>query len=476
MDGRLDLPGRRARSHDTRRSLWFTLWQATVSTALTLARGPAARLGARAVPLPRPVARAGARRSCRSSCPRSSSRPRSSRSSRTGSSAASWAILLAHVFFNVAVVVRVVGGFWARLDPRLWDAAATLGASPAQRRSAADAPAPRSGARVGGVDRVPLLLHLVRRDRHPRRPALRDARDGDLQPRRRGSSTCGRPRRSSLLQLGAGRGDRRRLRGGSSGGSAGARSRRAQRAAAGRPGADRASRARRACSVASAGAPASSPSSCARSASRRLRLRPLRPRSSDETPALFVAPWHAVLNSLLVRGRCAPRSRSPSAVPAAVAVARRPARGSTCSVMLPLGASAVMLGFGFLIALRRRRRSTSARRAGSSRSRSRSSRCRSSCASSPRRSARSTRGCARPRRRSAPRPARSRREIDAAARSARPLAVAAGFAFAVALGEFGATVFVARADQPTLPVAIFRFLGRPGAENQSAPRWRSASS
>ena len=38
-------------------------------------------------------------------------------------------------------------------------------------------------------------------------------------------------------------------------------------------------------------------------------------------------------------------------------------------------------------------------------------------------------------------------------------------AFAVALGEFGATVFVSRADWPTVPVAIFRFLGRPGADN-----------
>jgi thiamine transport system permease protein len=43
--------------------------------------------------------------------------------------------------------------------------------------------------------------------------------------------------------------------------------------------------------------------------------------------------------------------------------------------------------------------------------------------------------------------------------------VAAGFAFAISLGEFGATVFVARADWPTVPVAIFRFLGRPGALN-----------
>jgi len=46
--------------------------------------------------------------------------------------------------------------------------------------------------------------------------------------------------------------------------------------------------------------------------------------------------------------------------------------------------------------------------------------------------------------------------------------VAAGLAFAVALGEFGATVFVSRADWPTVPVAIFRFLGRPGADNVGA--------
>ena len=61
-------------------------------------------------------------------------------------------------------------------------------------------------------------------------------------------------------------------------------------------------------------------------------------------------------------------------------------------------------------------------------------------------------------------PARVRREIDVPL-AARALAVAAGLAFAIALGEFGATVFIARAEWPTLPVAIFRFLGRPGAEN-----------
>jgi len=47
----------------------------------------------------------------------------------------------------------------------------------------------------------------------------------------------------------------------------------------------------------------------------------------------------------------------------------------------------------------------------------------------------------------------------------RPLLAAAGFAFAVSLGEFGATSFLARDDSPTLPVVIYRLIGRPGAEN-----------
>ncbi|MEO5633620.1 MAG: iron ABC transporter permease, partial [Gaiella sp.] len=62
-------------------------------------------------------------------------------------------------------------------------------------------------------------------------------------------------------------------------------------------------------------------------------------------------------------------------------------------------------------------------------------------------------------------PSRAWREVDLPL-AGRAFAAAAGFAFAISLGEFGATVFVARAEQPTLPVAIFRFLGRPGEQNQ----------
>ena len=42
---------------------------------------------------------------------------------------------------------------------------------------------------------------------------------------------------------------------------------------------------------------------------------------------------------------------------------------------------------------------------------------------------------------------------------------ASGFAFAVALGEFGATSFLARPDHPTLPVVIYRLIGLPGGDN-----------
>ena len=48
---------------------------------------------------------------------------------------------------------------------------------------------------------------------------------------------------------------------------------------------------------------------------------------------------------------------------------------------------------------------------------------------------------------------------------ARPVLAASGFAFAVALGEFGATSFLARPDRPTLPVVIYRLIGLPGGDN-----------
>ncbi|MGI9155379.1 MAG: ABC transporter permease [Marmoricola sp.] len=47
----------------------------------------------------------------------------------------------------------------------------------------------------------------------------------------------------------------------------------------------------------------------------------------------------------------------------------------------------------------------------------------------------------------------------------RALLAATGFAFAVSLGEFGATSFLVRDATPTLPVLIYRLISHPGAAN-----------
>ncbi|MGO1385670.1 MAG: ABC transporter permease [Arachnia sp.] len=47
----------------------------------------------------------------------------------------------------------------------------------------------------------------------------------------------------------------------------------------------------------------------------------------------------------------------------------------------------------------------------------------------------------------------------------RGLGLAVGFALATSLGEFGATSFLSRPESPTLPIVIYRLFGRPGADN-----------
>jgi thiamine transport system permease protein len=47
----------------------------------------------------------------------------------------------------------------------------------------------------------------------------------------------------------------------------------------------------------------------------------------------------------------------------------------------------------------------------------------------------------------------------------RALLVAATFAFAISLGEFGATALIARPEYPTIPVMIYRYISQPGALN-----------
>ncbi len=47
----------------------------------------------------------------------------------------------------------------------------------------------------------------------------------------------------------------------------------------------------------------------------------------------------------------------------------------------------------------------------------------------------------------------------------RPLLVAGIFAFTISLGEFGATSFLSTPSNPTIPVAIYRYISQPGALN-----------
>ncbi|MDY6875446.1 MAG: iron ABC transporter permease [Chloroflexota bacterium] len=48
---------------------------------------------------------------------------------------------------------------------------------------------------------------------------------------------------------------------------------------------------------------------------------------------------------------------------------------------------------------------------------------------------------------------------------ARAVLVGAVFAFTVSMGEFGATSLIARPERPTMPIVIYRFLSRPGVAN-----------
>jgi thiamine transport system permease protein len=47
----------------------------------------------------------------------------------------------------------------------------------------------------------------------------------------------------------------------------------------------------------------------------------------------------------------------------------------------------------------------------------------------------------------------------------RAVISAALFSFTISLGEFGATTFLSRPEQPTIPIAIYRYLSQPGGLN-----------
>lgn len=378
-----------------------------------------------------------------------------------------WAILLAHVFFNYAVVVRTVGGLWAQLDPRQEEAARVLGASrwTAWRSVTLPALVPAVSAAalmvflftftsfgvvqiLGGDAYTTLEAEIYRQT--ARLLDLRTAAVLTLvQFVAVGAILAVHARtvrrRETALRLVSPERTARRPRGVGQWALLGG-------------------------VLASVAVLILLPLGVLVERSfatpEGYGLRYYRALGSlDEAGTFLVPPLEAVGNSL----RYAVAATAIAVVIgglAAAALTRRAGRlvrGFDALLMLPLGVSAVTVGFGFLITLDEPpfdlraswilvplaqalvgvpfvvRTMLPVLRAVDQRLRE----------------AAAVLGAS---------PWRAWREVDLPL-VRRALLIAAGFAFAVSLGEFGATVFIARPDSPTLPVAVARLLGRPGELN-----------
>ena len=375
-----------------------------------------------------------------------------------------WAILLASVFYNVAVVIRIVGGLWAHLDPRTEEAARVLGATPWRAFREVTwpllRPAVASAASIvflfsvtsfglvlllGGQGQGTLEVEIYRQTAQllnlPVAAALAILQIGGIfvllllyaryqenlavqQRLRSGPEVLRRPRTRA----------ERSLLAGVLGGLA---------LLVGLPLAVLVERSLATPGGYSLGYYASLPELSQRS-------------------GLFVPPLDAIRNSLAFA--CVTLGLAGTlGLLAALVVGYRSgwfSRGFDALVMLPLGTSAVTVGFGFIVALDRPpidlRTSILiipiahsliaipfVMRAVVPVVRSIDRRLRDAAAvlgASPR---------------------RVWREVDLPV-IARAALVGAAFAFAVSLGEFGATLFIARPDTPTIPVAVARLLSLPG--------------
>ncbi|CAM5260309.1 ABC transporter permease [Streptomyces fumanus] len=374
-----------------------------------------------------------------------------------------WAILLAHVFFNYAVVVRTVGGLWSQLDPRQEEAARMLGASPAAawRRVTLPALGPAVAAAalmvflftftsfgvvqiLGGPTFSTLEVEIYRQTSQvfdlATAAVLTLVQFAAVAVILAVHAWTVR-RRETALKLVDAAATARRPRG------------------AGQ-------RALLAGVLATVAVLILLPLAVLVQRSLDGGLGYYRALTHEDGGAFLVPPVDAIGNSLRYALAATAIAVLIGSL-AAAALARRDAgrlvRGFDALLMLPLGVSAVTVGFGFLIALDEPpldlrsswllvplaqalvgvpfvvRTMLPVLRAVDARLRE----------------AAAVLGAS---------PWRVWREVDLPL-VRRALAVAAGFAFAVSLGEFGATVFIARPDNPTLPVAVARLLGRPGELN-----------
>lgn len=458
---------------ELRAVMWFTLWQATASTVLTLLVAlPAAHVlatyefwGRRVVqalitvPFVLPTVVVGAAFLALLG-------PNGVLGLDLGGSV--WAILLAHAFFNHAVVVRTVGSLWSQLDGRTVDAARVLGAS--RWRAWREVTSPALRPAVASAAAVVFLFSftsfgVVRILGSPAHSTL------EVEIYRQTAELLNLPTASvlALLQLGAvaallfvqARLERRR------GEAVGVRMGRERRRLA----ATKAERWWLRGNLATLAALLVTPLAVLVERSFRTGdgyglggWRALTSRS--RASGLFVPPLEAVVNSLRFAVVAAAVAVVLGSL-AAAALARgrgRTVRSIDALLLLPLGTSAVTVGFGFLIALDEPvdlraspwlvplaqalvalpfvvRVMTPVLRSIDDRLRDAAAMLGAS-------------------------PLRAWREVDLPV-VRRAVLVATGFAVSISLGEFGATTVIARADAPTVPVAIDRLLGRPGSLNVS---------
>lgn len=443
-------------------TLWFTVWQAAASTVLTLAialpgayvfarvafRGKALLRAAVTVPFVLPTVVVGAAFLALIG-PGTPLRLDNS----------IWAILAAHVFFNYAVVVRTVGGLWSHLDPRQEDAARVLGASrfTAWRAITLPALAPAIAASavlvflftftsfgviqvLGGPRFATLEVEIYRQTAQlldlPAAAVLSLLQFAVVTVLLGVHAKLARRRESSLSLV-------------------------AQAAHKPQTPAQRAFLAVNLGVMALLlGAPIGV-----------LIVRSAKPSyyqaltQHDRSSTLFVPAGEAIGNSLGYAAAATAIALVIGGLAAAALTRRagRVVRTVDALLMLPLGVSAVTVGFGFLITLDEPPLDL-----------------RASPALVPLaqalvavpfvvrtvlpvlraidvrlREAAAVLGAS---------PLRAWREVDLPI-ARRAVGVAAGFAFAISLGEFGATIFLARPDTPTLPIAIYRLLSRPGELN-----------
>jgi thiamine transport system permease protein len=435
-----------------RASIWFTVWQAVASTVLTMMaalpltaviaryrfRGRELLKAAIAVPFVLPTVVVG------------------SAFVALGFTGSVWAILAAHVFYNVAVVVRTVGGVWSRIDPSLMDAARTLGAT--RRRAFVEVTAPLLAPAVAAASSIVFLFTFTSFGVVLIVGGLA-RRTIEVEIYQQAVTFLDLPVAGALglLQLvgvtaimtAYSRFQERHAR----------RFRLVEESRVLRP----------VTGVARLGVPA------VIGVTLGLLFTPLAVlvarslagggagwRFLTDPGRLAIRPLEAIGNSLLFAMTTAVIATVVGVMAATVIAGGKGAvsRWFDVVLMLPLGTSAVTIGFGFLVALDRPvdlRTSvlivplahalvaipfvirTTVPILRSIRHRLRE--------------AAAVLGAS---------PARVWKEVDLPI-VARAVAVGAGFAAAISLGEFGATAFIARPNTVTIPTLIFRLLGRPGA-------------